>query len=208
MAAFPINGAFRLRGINPAGDQRGCSPPLDSPFDGARSKLRGILDSTYYNRLWGVNVGCRCIGSNCEQNRSSHSGVTVRGINLGRAAHTSFYITWSIRSPRHRRRVDEKSILALPYYYHSGKSGRASTQHRGAALQGLRKLLSETSYGRRMVGPDFAIGVFGGEIVRAIRMETNCCYSLALQPSGHPRSCTGSRSGDGDVPTFRAGRSD
>ncbi|MBM2805815.1 MAG: hypothetical protein HW419_3708, partial [Deltaproteobacteria bacterium] len=115
-------------GINPAGDQRGCSPPLDSPFDGARSKLRGILDSTYYNRLWGVNVGCRCIGSNCEQNRSSHSGVTVRGINLGRAAHTSFYITWSIRSPRHRRRVDEKSILALPYYYHSGKSGRASTQ--------------------------------------------------------------------------------
>jgi len=39
-----INQAFRLRGINPAGDQRGCSPHLDTPFDGARSKLRGILD--------------------------------------------------------------------------------------------------------------------------------------------------------------------
>ncbi len=38
-----INGAFRLRGINPAGDQRGCSPPLKTPFDGPGSKLRGII---------------------------------------------------------------------------------------------------------------------------------------------------------------------
>jgi hypothetical protein len=38
-----INGAFRVRGINPARDQRGCSPPLDFPFNGARSKLRGII---------------------------------------------------------------------------------------------------------------------------------------------------------------------
>jgi hypothetical protein len=43
---FEINQAFRLRGINLAGDQRGCSPPLETPFDGARSKLRGLLKST------------------------------------------------------------------------------------------------------------------------------------------------------------------
>jgi hypothetical protein len=39
-----INGAFRLPGMEPAGDQRGCSPPLETPFNGAHSKLRGILD--------------------------------------------------------------------------------------------------------------------------------------------------------------------
>src|SRR5262245_59303771 len=38
-----INQAFRMRAINPACDPRGCSPPLDSPFNGARSKLRGLI---------------------------------------------------------------------------------------------------------------------------------------------------------------------
>ncbi len=44
MGRSTINQAFRLRGINLAGDQRGCSSPLETPFDGPRSKLRGILD--------------------------------------------------------------------------------------------------------------------------------------------------------------------
>ncbi len=31
--------------MNPARDQRGCSPPLETPFSCARRKQRGILDS-------------------------------------------------------------------------------------------------------------------------------------------------------------------
>jgi len=38
-----INRAFHVRGVNPARDQRGYSPPFDSPLSGARSKLRGII---------------------------------------------------------------------------------------------------------------------------------------------------------------------
>ena len=40
-----FNRAFRDRGMNPARDQRGCSPPLETPFSCARRKQRGILDS-------------------------------------------------------------------------------------------------------------------------------------------------------------------
>src|SRR5262245_19353668 len=39
--------AFRLRGINPPRDQRGCPPPLDSPFNGARSSFGELLDSPH-----------------------------------------------------------------------------------------------------------------------------------------------------------------
>src|SRR5262245_53872255 len=38
-----INQTFRMRGISPARDQRGCSRPLDFPFNSARSKLWGII---------------------------------------------------------------------------------------------------------------------------------------------------------------------
>ena len=40
---MPINKAFHVRGLNPARDQMGCSPPLGSPFNGTRSKLPGIF---------------------------------------------------------------------------------------------------------------------------------------------------------------------
>jgi hypothetical protein len=39
----PLNQAFRARGINPARDQRGCSPPLETPFNCARRKQREIF---------------------------------------------------------------------------------------------------------------------------------------------------------------------
>ena len=38
-----INKAFRVRGINPARDQRGCSPPLETPISYARRSRRGIF---------------------------------------------------------------------------------------------------------------------------------------------------------------------
>src|SRR5262245_2735702 len=38
-----MNQTCRMWGIDPACDQRGCSPLLDSPFNGARSRLRGII---------------------------------------------------------------------------------------------------------------------------------------------------------------------
>ena len=34
---------IRERGLNPARDQRGCSPPLETPFNCSRLKRRGLL---------------------------------------------------------------------------------------------------------------------------------------------------------------------
>ena len=48
--------AFRVRGIiNPARDQRGCSHPLDAPFNGACSKLRKIF--SFNHRLAQLATG-------------------------------------------------------------------------------------------------------------------------------------------------------
>jgi hypothetical protein len=58
---------FACVALNPAGDQRRCSAPPETPFDGARSKLRRIkIDSKQEflkmsSRITPGSTGCRCV---------------------------------------------------------------------------------------------------------------------------------------------------